>query len=65
MMLNGERTEIMKATDIRLPGIHNVENYLTAITAVYGEVDRENMVKWRGNSAVWSTGSSLCGNWTV
>lgn len=45
MMLNGERTEIMKATDIRLPGIHNVENYLTAITAVYGEVDRENMVK--------------------
>ncbi len=24
---------------IKLPGIHNVENYLTAITAVWGEVD--------------------------
>lgn len=45
MVNNGVQTEIMKAQDIRLPGIHNVENYLTAITAVFGEVDIENIVK--------------------
>ena len=45
MVNNGEQTEIMKASDIRLPGIHNVENYLTAISAVYDDVDRNNIVK--------------------
>lgn len=34
----GNITEIMPAKSIRLPGLHNVENYLTAITAVWGEV---------------------------
>ena len=29
--------------DIRIPGIHNVENYLGAITAVWGEVDAEKI----------------------
>ncbi len=45
MVNNGVETEVMKASDIRLPGIHNVENYLTAITAVYDDVDRNNLVK--------------------
>ena len=31
---NGEVTEVVKAEDIRIPGMHNVENYLTAISAV-------------------------------
>ena len=34
----GKITEVVKAEDIRIPGIHNVENYLTAISAVWGEV---------------------------
>lgn len=40
----GEVTKIMNAEDIRIPGIHNVENYLTAIAAVWGEVSVETMV---------------------
>lgn len=38
MILVGD-TEVMPASDIRLPGMHNVENYLAAISAVWGEVD--------------------------
>ena len=29
----------MKSADILIPGVHNVENYLAAIAAVYGTVD--------------------------
>lgn len=29
-------TEILKTSDIKLPGVHNVENYMAAIGAVYG-----------------------------
>jgi len=35
----GKITEIMEASDIKIPGIHNVENYLAAISAIWGEVD--------------------------
>ncbi len=45
MVNNGVQTEIMKAEEIRIPGIHNVENYLTAISAVYDDVDCHNIVK--------------------
>lgn len=31
--------------DIQIPGMHNVENYLAAIAAVWGEVSVENIVK--------------------
>ena len=34
----GETTEIIHKDSIRIPGIHNVENYLAAIAAVWGEV---------------------------
>lgn len=36
MTIGGVDTEIMKASDIRIPGNHNIENYLAAITAVWG-----------------------------
>ena len=36
---NGHTAEIMKSADILIPGVHNVENYLAAIAAVYGTVD--------------------------
>ena len=35
----GEVTPIMDYRDIKIPGIHNVENYLAAISAVWGIVD--------------------------
>jgi UDP-N-acetylmuramoylalanine--D-glutamate ligase len=34
-------TEVVPMDDIRIPGMHNVENYLTAISAVWGEVSVE------------------------
>ncbi len=38
-------TFIMNKSDIKIPGLHNVENYLAAICAVWGEVSVENIVK--------------------
>ena len=35
---HGKVTELFPKTDIKIPGMHNVENYLTAIAAVWGEV---------------------------
>lgn len=40
----GKVTEIMDIKDIKIPGMHNVENYLAAISAVWGLVDIE-MIK--------------------
>ena len=33
---NGVDTIVMNTTDIRIPGVHNVENYMAAISAVWG-----------------------------
>ena len=38
MTANGQTTPIVAAKDIRLPGVHNVENFLAAFAAVWGEV---------------------------
>ncbi|MDO4460022.1 MAG: UDP-N-acetylmuramoyl-L-alanine--D-glutamate ligase [Clostridia bacterium] len=40
--VNGEY--LMDTADISLPGNHNVENYLAAISAVWGDVSAENIV---------------------
>lgn len=44
---NGERrvTHLMHQSAIRIPGLHNVENYLAAISAVWGEVSAETVRK--------------------
>lgn len=34
-------TEVLSVNDIKLPGAHNVENYMTAIALTYGEVDTD------------------------
>ncbi len=39
---SGER-EVLKASDIRLPGKHNIENYMAAIAAAMDYVDPENI----------------------
>ena len=41
----GKVTRIMDISDIRIPGMHNVEDYLTAIAMTYGEVKPENVAK--------------------
>ena len=41
----GKVTRIMDISDIRIPGMHNVENYLAAISAVWGMVDVDTIVK--------------------
>lgn len=38
MRQNGEDTPVMTAAEILIPGVHNVENYLAAMAAVWGEV---------------------------
>ena len=41
---NGNRTAVLDINDIKIPGMHNVENYMTAICAVWGIVDVKNIV---------------------
>lgn len=41
---NGNETYVMNKNDIIIPGDHNIENYCTAITAVWGLVDIKNIV---------------------
>lgn len=38
-------TAVLKTSDIRIPGTHNIENYMAAISAVFGEVAPENIIK--------------------
>ncbi len=43
---DGTKTvRLMTKEDIRIPGWHNVENYLAAISAVWGEVSPETMLE--------------------
>lgn len=41
----GIKHEIMDIADIKIPGMHNVENYLAAISAVWGLVSVDNIKK--------------------
>lgn len=38
---NGVDTIVMNAADIRIPGVHNIENYMAAICAVWGTAKPE------------------------
>ncbi len=40
---NGSETYVMNKNDIIIPGMHNVENYCTAVTAVWGMVKPETV----------------------
>jgi UDP-N-acetylmuramoylalanine--D-glutamate ligase len=48
MVENGRRETVMHKKDIRLPGLHNVENYLAAISAVWGDVPAESIRRVAG-----------------
>lgn len=52
MAVNGQTTRIMRADEIKLPGIHNVANYLAAICAVWGDADIE---------AIYNVAVEFCG----
>lgn len=41
--MDGETRKVLDQKDIKLPGIHNVENYMAAIAAVWGLVSREDI----------------------
>ncbi len=43
---DGVTTPIVAAKEIRLPGVHNVENYLAAFAAVWGEVPVDVMTQF-------------------
>ena len=42
-MMGNTGEKVMDVQDIRIPGAHNVENYLAAVTAVWGEVGAETI----------------------
>ena len=42
---NGKSERILKASDIKIRGMHNVDNFLTAIAATYGYVKPETVEK--------------------
>ena len=44
--VDGEDTVVMEAEDIRIPGEHNIENYMAAIAAVWGSVPVEKIVRF-------------------
>ncbi len=43
MNCHGNETVIMNASDIKIPGLHNIENYLAAVSAVWGMVTPETI----------------------
>ena len=43
--VDGKTTEIVKASELKVPGVHNVENMMTAFAAVLGRVSVEAMVE--------------------
>ena len=45
MRCHGAETEILPMEQIRLPGLHNVENFLAAYSAVWGDVPVEIMAR--------------------
>lgn len=42
-VINGEKKFIMNAKDIKIPGYHNVQNFMAAICATWGEVKLETI----------------------
>lgn len=58
---SGQEREVLRTTDIKIPGVHNVENYMAAIAAVDGWCRMRLSAALPASSAEWSTASSWCG----
>lgn len=46
MSAGGVDTVIMHTSDIRIPGVHNIENYMAAICAVWGKVSPDAICRF-------------------
>lgn len=46
LSVNGTDTRIMHKGDIRIPGVHNIENYMAAICAVWGTATPEIITRF-------------------
>lgn len=44
MVIKFGEEAVLDISDIKIPGMHNVENYMAAIGAVYGDVKKENIL---------------------
>ena len=53
--------EVLPTKDILIPGVHNVENYMAAITVVEGLVSDETSAISPKPSAAWSIALGWCG----
>ncbi len=49
--LSGKTEKVMSRADIRLVGLHNVENYMAAIAALDGLISKETVIKVAGEFA--------------
>ena len=69
---NGEERQVMTTADIKLPGVHNIENYMAAIAAVDGLVPdgvehrielirTRNGVRWYNDSIASSPSRTIAG----
>ena len=58
-------TYVMDASEIKIPGAINVENYLAAICAVWGDVPIDIIRVVAATSAAWSTAPNWCASWTA
>ena len=46
ILSDGETEEVLlKSSDIKIPGVHNIENYMTAIALTYGIAEKDAVVK--------------------
>lgn len=58
-------TRVMRAEDIKIPGLHNLENYWRP-SALSGATCRwKSSGKWPPPSPAWPIGPSWCGCWTA
>ena len=45
LITNDELTEVLDASDIVIPGVHNIENYLAAISAIFELISVDSVKK--------------------
>lgn len=64
MSLGGRDVPVMNAADIKIPGSHNIENYLAAVSALWGYVEPEVMVRIAKTFGGVEHRSEFVRNWT-
>ncbi len=65
MAENGVVTPFLAQKDVKLRGLHNIENLLAAAAAVWARCLWRPSSWWAAASPAWSTASSRCACWTA